>query len=100
MNRPPRLLTILLYLIVPAVIAVVVLAVAKRRGATWTQIEASFLAAMFAAFITAGGWLFGGYLAEQDPVPWKIIGSELLVSAICGIIAFFATMPSDQHVEQ
>ncbi len=91
----PDLVTVLPYLLVPAILGLVLLLWAKRRGATWAQVQLSFGAAMLGAFMTATGWIFAAYLSGRPLSMIKVVGSELLVATACGLLAFFGTMPHE-----
>lgn len=93
MVEPPDLMSVLPYLAAPAVLAVLLLIWARRRGATWTQVQLSFIAAMLGAFLTATGWIVAAYISGEVLTIWRILGSELLVAATCGVMAFFGLMP-------
>ena len=94
----PDIMTVLPYLVLPGTVALVLLLWAKRRGATWTQVELSFGVAMLAAFMTASGWVVAAYLSGEQLGPWKIVGSQFLVAAACGLMVFFGTMPVEQDL--
>jgi drug/metabolite transporter (DMT)-like permease len=91
--EPPDLMSVLPYLAAPAALAVLLLIWARRRGATWTQVQLSFTAAMVGAFLTAAGWIVAAYISGEALTTWRILGSELLVAGTCGVMAFFGTMP-------
>ena len=95
---PPNLLTILPHLVLPGLLALFLLLRAKRRGATWTQVQLSFGAAMFGAFLAASGWVFAAYLAGEPLTALKIIGSQVLVGGACGVLVFFGTMPVEMDL--
>ena len=98
MAERPDLADVIPYLIVPAVVAVGLLIWAKRRGASWTQVQLSFGAAMLGAFMTASGWVVAGVLGGERPTMPGVLGSQLLVAAVCGVLAFFGTMPVEQDL--
>ena len=98
MHSEPSLITILPFLAVPAVLAVLVLRIARRRGATWTQVQIAFAAAILGAFMTVTGWRFAAFLSGEPLSVWRILGSELLVASVCGTIAYFAAMPVDRDL--
>jgi len=86
------------HLIVPSVVALLVLLWARRRGASWTQVQLSFLVAMFAAFLTASGWVFAAYLSGERISAWKVLGSQVLVGGTCALLVFFGTMPFERDL--
>lgn len=94
----PDLTSIVPHLIVPGLLSLLLLLWAKMRGATWTQVQLSFGAAMLGAFMTAGGWVFGAYMSGERLEPWKILGSQALVAAACGLLVFFGSMPTVQDL--
>jgi apolipoprotein N-acyltransferase len=98
--EPPDLPSILPYLVVPGLVALIVLLWAKRRGATWTQVRLSFGVAMFGAFLTASGWVFAAYLAGERLTALKILGSQVLVGGACGLLVFFGTMPVERDLTE
>jgi len=98
MASAPDLMSILPYLIAPGVLCVLLLVWARRRGATWTQVQVSFAAAMLGAFLAAAGWVFATYLSGESIATWQIVGSELLVAVTCGVMAFFGMMPQKQDL--
>lgn len=98
MNGQPNLVTIMPHLVAPAIMALVLLLWARRRGATWTQVELSFGAAMLGAFMTASGWIFAAYLGGEKLTLWRILGSQILVGGTCGLAVFFGLMPVEQDL--
>ena len=94
----PDLITILPYLILPGLIALGLLFWARRKGATWTQVQLSFGAGMLGAFMTASGWVFAAYVSGHELSGLKILGSQVLVGAACGMMVFFAAMPHERDV--
>jgi drug/metabolite transporter (DMT)-like permease len=96
----PELAHILPHLVLPALLALFLLLWAKRRGASWTQVQMSFGAAMFAAFLTASGWIYSAYLSGQRLNALLVLCSQLLVGAACGFLVFFGTMPIDQDLPE
>jgi hypothetical protein len=100
MQGEPSIAAILPYLAAPAVLFLVLLAFARRRGASWTQVQVSFGAAMLGAFLTVTGWSFASYLSGETLSVWRILGSELLVSAVCGLTAYFAAMPIERDLTE
>jgi drug/metabolite transporter (DMT)-like permease len=100
MNNRPDLLTILPHLAVPALLALALLLWARRLGATWTQVQLSFGAAMLGAFMAASGWIFAAYLAGEALSTLRILGSQVLLGAAAGIFVFFGTMPVEQDLTE
>lgn len=98
LDQRPDITTILPHLILPAVLALVVLLWARRRGATWTQVQLSFGAGMLGAFMTASGWVFAAYMSGEQLSTFKVLGSQLLVGAACGLMVFFGVMPHERDV--
>jgi hypothetical protein len=93
MVNHPDITTIVPHLVTPGLVALVLLIWAKRRGATWTQVQFSFGVAMFGAFLTASGWVFAAFLSGERLTPFKILLSQVLVGGACGVLVFFGTMP-------
>lgn len=96
----PNLAAILPYLAAPAALFLVLLALARKRGASWTQVQVSFGAAMLGAFLTVTGWMFASYFSGEPLSAWRILGSELVVSVVCGLTAFFAAMPIERDLTE
>jgi len=94
----PDLMTIGPYMILPLLVAVLLGVLARRRGATWTQIQVSLGAGLLGAFMTSSGWVFAAYI-NGDPINvWMILGSQILVGLVCALAAFFSTMPTEQDL--
>ena len=55
---------------------------------------------MLGAFLTVTGWMFASYLSGEPFSAWRILGSELLVSAVCGLTAYFAAMPIERDLTE
>jgi hypothetical protein len=98
MSNRPDLLTILPHLVVPALLALILLLWARRLGATWTQVQLSFGAAMLGAFMAASGWIFAAYIAGEPLSTLRILGSQVLLGAAAGTFVFFGTMPVEQDL--
>ncbi len=98
MIHPPNLITILPHLVLPGLVALGLLLWARRHGATWTQVQLSFGAAMFGAFLTASGWVFAAYLAGERLTTLRILLSQALVGGVCGVLVFFGTMPRERDL--
>ncbi len=98
MPHVPGIVTIVPHLILPALLGVCLLLWARRRGATWTQVQLSFAAAMLGAFMTASGWIFSAFLSGESTNVLKVLGSQVLVAAACGTLVFFGTMPHERDV--
>ena len=95
---PPDLMTIMPYLTAPGLAALVLLVWAKRHGATWAQVQLSFGAAMFGAFLAASAWAFAAYLAGEHLSVPKLLVSQVLVGGACGLLVFFSTMPVERDL--
>jgi hypothetical protein len=100
MDTRPDLLTIVPHLVVPALLALCLLLWARRLGATWTQVQLSFGAAMLGAFMAASGWIFAAYVAGEPLHTLRILGSQVLVGAAAGLFVFFGTMPVEQDLTE
>ena len=98
MTATPSITTILPHLLLPGLAALLLLLWAKSKGATWTQVQLSFAATMFGAFMTASGWIFAAFLSGERLSGLRILGSQILVGAACGLLAFFGTMPVERDV--
>ena len=96
----PGLLTILPYMILPFLLAVLLGIFARRRGASWVQLQVSLGAGLLGAFMTASGWVFSAYLNGHSLSLIKTVGSQVLVGLICALAAFFSTMPVEQDLTQ
>jgi len=94
----PGITNIIPHLLLPGVLALLLLLWARRRGATWAQVQLSFGAAMLAAFMTASGWVFAAYMSGEQLNGLRILGSQILVGAVCGLMVFFGTMPVERDV--
>jgi hypothetical protein len=94
----PDLTTIVPYLVLPGLVALLCLLLAKLRGASWAQVQLSFAVAMLTAFMTASSWVIAAYLAGERVGPWVIVGSQILVAVTCGLIVFFGAMPVEQDL--
>jgi hypothetical protein len=97
-ERIPDMVTIAPYLIIPGLLALILLLWARLRGASWTQVQLSFLVAMFAAFLTASGWVFAAYLSGERLSLWRVLGSQVLVGGACAMLVFFGTMPIERDL--
>lgn len=97
-DHVPDAVTIAPYLIVPGAVALVLLLWARRRGASWTQVQLCFAVAMFAAFLTASGWVFAAYVSGERISTWKVLGSQVLVAGACSMLVFFGTMPVERDL--
>ena len=94
----PDLWTVLPYLTIPAVTALLLLWWARRRGATVLQVRLSFLAAMLGAFMATTGWIFVSFLYGTRHTFLQLTGSQLLAAAACGMVVYFGTMPVEQDL--
>lgn len=100
MDDRPNLMTILPYMILPLLLSVLLGIFARRRGASWVQLQVSLGAGLLGAFMTASGWVFSAYINGHSLSPLRTVGSQVLVGLICALAAFFSTMPVEQDLTQ
>lgn len=98
MGQPPNLIVVLPHLVLPGLLAALLLLWARRRGASWTQVQLSFGAAMLSAFMAASGWIFASYITGVALSPLRILASQILVGAASGLLVLFGTMPVEQDL--